>query len=148
VKSAFEAIALAIRHRSAIEVRSDLLQNEEISYSLDELASFFPRLLVSEEASSLPDSFLSGMDGSVTGGGIGIGAEGITYPQNQRGEHLQFEIDRLQRQYNEAVRQKNDEKIESIKRRLESTISSGSADPAETIRSRPPQLHMQQGGYQ
>lgn len=125
VKSAFEAIALAIRHRSAIEVRSDLLQNEEISYSLDELASFFPRLLVSEEASSVPNSFLSGMDGSVTGGGIGIGAEGIAYPQNQRGEYLQFEIDRLQRQYNEAVRQKNEEKVESIKRRLESTCGPG-----------------------
>ena len=148
VKSAFEAIALAIRHKSAIEVRSDLLQNEEISYSLDELTSFFPRLLVSEEASPMPNSY---MDGSVTGGGIGIGAEGIAYPVNQRGDHLQFEIDRLQRQYNEAVRQKNDEKIEMIKRRLESTLlsASGGGDQAETSRSRPPQLHIQQqGGYQ
>ena len=158
VKSAFEAIALAIRHRSVIEVRSDLLQNEEISYSLDELATYFPKMLVSEQAAPLPSSYLAGMDGSMTGGGIGIGLEINALQQQQqqkdlqlqqRSEYLQFEIDRLQRQYNEAVRQKNEAKVEAIKRKLESTISA-SVELAERSRNRlSPQVPIQhQGGYQ
>ena len=45
VQSAFEAVALALRHSAVIEVKSSLYQDQDISYTLDELREKFPRLL-------------------------------------------------------------------------------------------------------
>lgn len=44
-KSAFENIGLAIRHNAIIEAQSSLLQDDEISYSEDELVEYFPNLV-------------------------------------------------------------------------------------------------------
>lgn len=91
---AFEAIALALRHSAVVEVRSSLLQDEHFSYSLEELPSFFPKLVES-----------------------GISAEehgrfGADYDSRS-------EMERLQRRLFEAIRQGNNAKIDSIKRQLE-----------------------------
>ena len=48
VTTAFEAIALAIRHTAVVEVKSSLLQNEKFSYAYDELATCFPKLVESD----------------------------------------------------------------------------------------------------
>lgn len=45
VQSAFEAIALALRHSAVIEVKSSLLQDPDFSYTIDELKNVFPKLL-------------------------------------------------------------------------------------------------------
>lgn len=45
VQSAFEAIALALRHSAVIEVKSSLLQDPDFSYTIDELKNEFPKLL-------------------------------------------------------------------------------------------------------
>ena len=94
VNCAFEAIALALRHSAVVEVRSSLLQDEHFSYSLEELPSFFPKLVES-----------------------GITAEehgrfGADYDSKN-------EMERLQRRLFEAIRQGNGAKIDSIKRQLE-----------------------------
>jgi len=113
LKSAFEAIALAIRHRSVIEVRSDLLQDENNSYAVEELPSFFPNLLVSEQ--TVPSAYLISSDtGSID--------------NNITSVNQVFDIERLQRQFKEAVRQKNEAKIDSIKRRLDAAIASATSD--------------------
>lgn len=63
VKNAFEVLALAIRHNSIIEVRSNLLQDDHTSYDANELRTYFPSMVevgkkphseVSEYASSPP----------------------------------------------------------------------------------------------
>ena len=48
VTTAFEAIALAIRHNAVVEVKSSLLQSEKFSYSFDELSTCFPKLVESD----------------------------------------------------------------------------------------------------
>ena len=94
VDNAFEAIALALRHSASIEVRSSLLQDELLSYSLEELITFFPKLVKSDIA--LEDR----------------GRFGADYDARS-------EIERLQRRLYEAIRQGNTEKIDPIKRQLE-----------------------------
>lgn len=91
---AFEAVALALRHSAVVEVRSSLLQDEHFSYSLEELPSYFPKLVES-----------------------GISAEehgrfGADYDSKS-------EMERLQRRLFEAIRQGNSAKTDSIKRQLE-----------------------------
>jgi len=113
LKSAFEAIALAIRHRSLIEVRSDLLQDENNSYGLEELQSFFPNLLVSEQTAP-STSLLSSDSGSIS--------------NNIATVDQILDIERLQRQFYEAVRQKNEAKIDSIKRRLDAALAAATSD--------------------
>jgi hypothetical protein len=44
-KSAFENIGLAIRHNAIIEAQSSLLQDDEISFSEEELKEYFPNLV-------------------------------------------------------------------------------------------------------
>ena len=92
--SAFVAIALALRHSAAVEVRSSLLQDELLSYSLEELPTFFPKLVKSDIA--LEDR----------------GRFGADYDARS-------EMERLQRRLYEAIRQGNAEKIDPIKRQLE-----------------------------
>ena len=94
VLSAFEAIALALRHHAVIEVRSAFMLDTDLSYSLSELQAEFPRLL---EATSTSDS-----------------ASRFSEDYDSRSE-----MDRLQRQLFEAIRQGNEDKIDKIKRQLE-----------------------------
>ena len=90
----FEAIALALRHSAVVEVRSSLLQDEHFSYSLEELPSFFPKLVESGISSDEHGRF------------------GADYDSKS-------EMERLQRRLFEAIRQGNSAKIDSIKRQLE-----------------------------
>jgi hypothetical protein len=94
IDSAFEAIALVLRHSAVVEVRSALLQDEHFSYSLDELPSFFPKLVPSNISVEEHGRF---------------GADYDSWS----------EMERLQRQLFEAIRQGNNDKIYSIKRQLE-----------------------------
>ena len=94
VNSAFEAIALALRHSAVVEVRSSLLQDEHFSYSLEELPSFFPKLVESGISADEHGRF------------------GVDYDSKN-------EMERLQRRLFEAIRQGNSVKIDSIKRQLE-----------------------------
>ena len=91
---AFEAIALALRHSAVVEVRSSLLQDEHCSYSLEELSSFFPKLVESGISSDEHGRF------------------GADYDSKS-------EMERLQRRLFEAIRQGNSAKTDSIKRQLE-----------------------------
>ena len=92
--SAFESIALALRHSAVIEVRSSLLQHESFSYSLEELPSFFPKLVKSDVP--LKDR----------------GRFGVDYDAHS-------EIERLQRRLQEAIRQGNTSKIDPIMKQLD-----------------------------
>jgi hypothetical protein len=94
VRSSFEAIALALRHAAVIEVNSDLLQSDELSFSLDELRAEFPRLLEADSSAEVLSRFSE------------------DYCSRD-------EMERLQRQLFEALRQDKPEKIDSIKRQLE-----------------------------
>jgi hypothetical protein len=46
-KNAFESIGLAIRHNAIIEAQSSLLQDDDISYSEEEVKEYFPNLVES-----------------------------------------------------------------------------------------------------
>jgi DNA topoisomerase VI subunit A len=70
-------------------VRSELLQNDDFSYSLEELRTFFPKLIESEKSNILL-------------------------------ENNPAQLDRLHKLLVEAIRQKNDLKIELIKRQISS----------------------------
>ena len=91
---AFEAIALALRHSAVVEVLSSLLQDEHFSYSLEELPSFFPKLVESGISADEHGRF------------------GADYDSKS-------EMERLQRRLFEAIRQGNSVKIDTIKRQLE-----------------------------
>ena len=54
VTTAFEAIALAIRHHALVEVKSSLLQSEKFSYTFEELATCFPKLVESDVSMEVP----------------------------------------------------------------------------------------------
>ena len=43
--NAFMAIALALRHQATLEVRAELLHDDDLSYRSDELRRYFPRLI-------------------------------------------------------------------------------------------------------
>ena len=94
IESAFEAIALALRHSAVVEVRSSLLQDESFSYLVEELPSYFPKLVKSDVP--LDDR----------------GRFGADYDARS-------EIERLQRRLQEAIRQGNSEKIHPIQGQLE-----------------------------
>ena len=94
IESAFEAIALALRHSAVVEVRSALLQDESFSYLMEELPSYFPKLVKSDVP--LDDR----------------GRFGADYDARS-------EIERLQRRLQEAIRQGNSEKIHPIQGQLE-----------------------------
>ena len=94
IESAFEAIALALRHSAVVEVKSSLLQDENFSYLVEELPSYFPKLVKSDVP--LDDR----------------GRFGADYDARS-------EIERLQRRLQEAIRQGNSEKIHPIKGQLE-----------------------------
>ena len=94
VKSSFEAIALALRHSAVIEVNSALLQDEDISYRLDELREAFPKMLEADSSLDAQSKFSEDYSS-------------------------QDEMMRLQRQLFEALRQGKPDKIDAIKRQLE-----------------------------
>jgi threonine aldolase len=94
LESAFESIALALRHSAVIEVRSSLLQHESVSYSLEELPSFFPKLVKSDVPVKDRGRF------------------GVDYDAHS-------EIERLQRRLHEAILQGNTSKIDPIMKQLD-----------------------------
>jgi threonine aldolase len=94
IDSAFEAIALALRHSAVVEVRSSLLQDEHVSYSIEELPFSFPTILTSDKLAEKSGRF------------------GADYDSRN-------EMERLQRRLFEAIRQGNSAKIDSMKRQLE-----------------------------
>ena len=106
-KNAFELIGLALRHNAIIEIRSDYFQNEKLSYRVEELSKYFPKL---------------------------IEADSSMY-RRETSDFNKFEMERLQRQLFEAIRQGNSNKINEIKRQLEfySTIEGRSVyiDPPQ-----------------
>ena len=93
VESSFEAIALALRHGAVVEVSSPLLQDSELSFTLEEMKSQYPKLLES-----------------------GVSTIESRFSEDYDNRH---EMERLQRQLFEALRQENTVKIDAIKRQLE-----------------------------
>lgn len=106
IKSSFETIALALRHRSILEVEASLLQNEHYSYNDDELKKFFPKLLYAPDSApryqwdlnDLPDDKL---------------------PDKLWKLSYAVEIDRLYHQLNEAKRQGRDDKVNEINGKID-----------------------------
>jgi hypothetical protein len=94
VKSAFDAIALSLRHHAVIEVSSTLLHDENTSYDAEELKSYFPKLLEADISLEEQGRFSADYD-------------------------ARYEMERLQRRLFEAVRQGNERKMDAIKRQLE-----------------------------
>ncbi len=94
VDNAFIAIALALRHGAVIEVQSSLLQNKEISYDLDSLKLHLPKMLEADNGSDVNRRYSEDYDSK-------------------------SEMERLQRQLFEAIRQGNKGKIDKIKKELE-----------------------------
>ena len=92
--SAFDAIALALRHSAVIEVRSALLQNTDVSYDVEDLKTLFPKMLETDSSAEVNHRFSEDFDSKA-------------------------EMERLQRQLFEAMRQGNSVKIDKIKRQLE-----------------------------
>jgi threonine aldolase len=94
LNSAFEAIALTLRHGAVIEVRSSLLQDDHFSYRQEELPSYFPKMVkydIPSEENEIPSAEFDSRS----------------------------EVERLQRRLYEAIRQRNTVKIETIKKQLE-----------------------------
>jgi len=94
VDNAFIAIALALRHGAVIEVQSSLLQNKEVSYDLDSLKLHLPKMLEADNGSDANRRYSEDYDS-------------------------RSEMERLQRQLFEAIRQGNKGKIDKIKKELE-----------------------------
>jgi hypothetical protein len=94
VDNAFIAIALALRHGAVIEVQSSLLQNKEVSYDLDILKLHLPKILEADNGSDANRRYSEDYDS-------------------------RSEMERLQRQLFEAIRQGNKGKIDKIKKELE-----------------------------
>lgn len=90
--SAFYAIALALRHHVPIEVRSDLLQNEKISFSEREIAIYYPKLL----------------------------AASVKSPSVTQAKDRTHMVERLKKRLTEALRQRNAEKIAQIQDQIAS----------------------------
>jgi alpha-L-fucosidase len=84
VDCAYFAIALALRHNTAIVVRSDLLHDDELSYTTDEIRSYYPKMVEITSSSFIPK----------------IDSRGTEYVR-----HL------MVKRYYEAIRQGNEEKI-------------------------------------
>lgn len=108
IKNAFEAIALAMRHRAAIEVRSELFQDERFSYTVEELRSDFPKLL----ESSINTNPVDGQPDRIM----------------QEPSFAQRIMERLQRLFYEASRQKNERKAASIASKIDFIIKMLGAD--------------------
>lgn len=98
VKSSFEAIALALRHGAVIEVQASLLHNQNVSYSLNEVKSFFPKLLETKQGIS---------------NSLSTGFSVVTEKSNPI-----VELERRYRQLQEASRQQNSLKIDELKRQI------------------------------
>ena len=114
ILSAFEAIALALRHSSVIEVKSSLLQDESLSYTLEELPSFFPKLVKSDIPLEDGGRFRADYDS-------------------------RSEIERLQRRLQEVTRQGQLDKVGSIKKQLE-FYSNIEGKAMQIISSSPPPI--------
>ena len=98
VENAFTAIALALRHEAIVEVEASLFLPDKLccSYSLEELATSFPKLVKSSLSWKEDDQPSAGADFDT-----------------------RSEMEKLQRQLFEAIREGKKEKIEEIKQALE-----------------------------
>ena len=98
VENAFTAIALALRHEAIVEVEASLFLPDKFccSYSLEELATSFPKLVKSSLSWKEDDQPSAGADFDT-----------------------RSEMEKLQRQLFEAIREGKKEKIEEIKQALE-----------------------------
>jgi threonine aldolase len=105
-KSSFEAIALALRHDAVIEVQSSLLHNQNISYSLNEVKAFFPKLLETQSSTS-----------SSSSGKLPVGNAGFATTLTDKTNPI-VELERRYRQLQEASRQQNSLKIDELKREI------------------------------
>ena len=114
ILSAFEAIALALRHSSVIEVKSSLLQDESLSYTLEELPSYFPKLVKSDIPLEDGGRFRADYDS-------------------------RSEIERLRRRLQEVTRQGQLDKVGSIKKQLE-FYSNIEGKAIQIISSSPPPI--------
>ena len=115
-----------MRHNAIIEIRSDYFQNDKLSYRVEELGKYFPKLIEAD-----PSMY-----------------------RRETSDFNAFEMERLQRQLFEAIRQGNSNKINEIKRQLEfystlegrsvfifppqdtdqkDTPSSSSTDPSQSV---------------
>lgn len=75
--NAFEALALALRHSAEISVRSSLLQDQHCSFSLDEVRTYFPKMLEAQPTSSTPTHSSGAMaEGPVSPTGGAVDASG------------------------------------------------------------------------
>eukprot|EP01035_Chromulina_nebulosa_P021034 gene21034-27260_t len=111
VKSAFEAIALALRHNAIIDVQSSLFRDDEISYSLEELSSCFPLMVETIRSNNDDTNMISSI--------VNLENESTMSSYSYDTIDIYRTMDRLQRQLKEAIRQRNDEKILLISKKLE-----------------------------
>jgi len=95
VDSAYFAIALALRHNTAIVVRSDLLHDEELSYTTDEIRSYYPKMV------ETTTSFIPKID-----------SRGTEYVRGL-----------MVKRYYEAIRQRNEEKIRQFESYVNYNVS-------------------------
>ena len=109
-RSPFETLGLALRHNSVIEVRSSLLQNDDLSYTADELKEHFP-LMVEADPSQRSSMAVGFYD-------------------------LRDELDRLQRLLEESNRQGNllksnilKEEMKQLEAQAEGSISQSNSIP-------------------
>ena len=116
--SAFYAIALALRHHVPIEVRSDLLQNEKISFSEREIAIYYPKLL----------------------------AASVKSPSVTQAKDRTHMVERLKKRLTEALRQRNAEKIAQIQDQIASlgvvpTVTAPIATTKVSLNATKPAVH-------
>ena len=95
VDSAYFAIALALRHNTAIVVRSDLLHDEELSYTTDEIRSYYPKMVETTTC------FIPKID-----------SRGTEYVRGL-----------MIKRYYEAIRQRNEEKIRQFESYVNYNVS-------------------------
>lgn len=100
-----------MRHNAIIEIRSEYFENEKLSYRVEELSKYFPKII--EVDPSMYRRETSDFNGKY------LSTTSTTDNNNKLTNILAFEMDRLQRQLFEAIRQGNSNKINEIKRQLE-----------------------------
>lgn len=107
IESSFYAIALALRHRVPIEVRSDLLQDEKKSFPEHELSTHYPKLLATAGASTAP-----------------VLGPAATAPVK---ESKRPSLESLKKRLAEAIRQRNEEKISQLQETINAFVATATA---------------------
>jgi hypothetical protein len=121
-----------LRHGAAIEVDSELWNDNENTYSLEDLSEDFPKLLeaptplptLSAAAATTASASVGVGVGSSSGGGMGSGS-GVGSGVGSGGANSGETVFRLQRRLAEAIRQGLKEKAEIIKMQLVAITNAG-----------------------